>query len=104
MCPILQSFGNNPLSRDLVHNIAKGIHYWSAQFFRIIGGHPSGSGDLSHFRDCNFSDTIDGVTSTEDKEGRSSLDVAKVGTVLGSSSINTLEKKPLKVLALVQSE
>ena len=33
MFPIFQSFGNNPLSRDLVNNIAKGTHNWFAQFF-----------------------------------------------------------------------
>ena len=45
--------------------------------------------------------TMVGVTSTLDKRGRSSLPVVKIGTALGSSSTNTLEKKSFKALALV---
>jgi len=42
-----------------------GTHNWSAQFFKIIGGHPSGPGDLYDLMDCNLSSTVTGLILTE---------------------------------------
>jgi len=44
--PIFQSFGNNPVSKDLLNTMDKGTHKCSAQFLRMSGGHPPGPRDL----------------------------------------------------------
>jgi len=52
-------------------------------------------------RDCNFLNTIVGVTSIQDKEGRRSLDVVIFGTVLGSSSTKHTREEAIEGISFV---
>ena len=67
-------------------------------------GHPSGPGALPILREANFSNTIDGSMVILDNEMSSLLSMLKVGAVLGSSFVKSLEKNLLSALDLSISE